>query len=106
VVVSDLNARLRCVASLLQQLNAKEACAAVNEAIAAISRSEVPAWQPIETAPTCEEVLVYVPLWRGPMPCMCVDGVWFDQNSHQRIPTHWMPLPDNPTPPTDSRGAE
>jgi len=43
VVVSELNARLRCLASLLQQLNAKEACVAVNEAIAALTRSEVPA---------------------------------------------------------------
>jgi hypothetical protein len=65
-------------------------------------------WQPIETAPRDQFVLVYA---RRPSrhhvcwdvaQCESPHGTWRDQSSHEielydwRV-THWMPLPDPPS---------
>ena len=71
-------------------------------------------WQPIETAPASESVLIFIPnllaehygpaIYRG----LCVnsyrgDRVWKVSGLHSGRacgadywPTHWMPLPDPP----------
>ena len=55
-------------------------------------------WQPIETAPKDGMVLV----WDGyPRIAWQERGVWRDSDeffAQALNPTHWMPLPDPPTP--------
>ena len=62
-----------------------------------------PRWQPIETAPIMEMVLVHwVSDRSSEVACMEENGAWLigwerlEDNSPR--PTHWMPIP---TPPTD-----
>ncbi len=54
-------------------------------------------WQPIETAPTGKEALVYYPAEKsGRMmlkPMMAVIRV---PSTAPRQPTHWMPIPEPP----------
>ena len=60
-------------------------------------------WQPIETAPKGQSVL----LWATRRGGRCVIDDWgdYDMHNHPRI-THWMPLPAAPTPPNaDQKGA-
>lgn len=59
-------------------------------------------WQPIETAPKWQSVL----LWATRTGGRCVIDYWgdYDRHNHPRI-THWMPLPAAPTPPNaDQKG--
>lgn len=55
-------------------------------------------WQPIETAPSAQEILCY---WAncGMMEVAeRLNGEWFDPHGDERSkPTHWMPLPAPPT---------
>ena len=62
-------------------------------------------WQPIETAPEGQDVLIFVPLSqrkdsRNLPDCMAVatkgDEMW-----EACDPTHWMPLPPNAYPPPE-----
>ena len=77
-------------------------------------------WQPIETCPRGEWVLLFGDPWSnngqsfGVGRCSDVVEEWWEQTSETRqelksrtridwdvegiIPTHWMPLPDAPTP--------
>ena len=55
-------------------------------------------WQPIATAPTMRNVLVY---WEQFETCNVLlkadDGVFFDEDgANYTTPTHWMPLPAPP----------
>lgn len=64
-------------------------------------------WQPIETAPTDEDVLLYFPTHDAASAVLIchqfedADG-WYHQNADQspdeltEQPTHWMPLPSPP----------
>ena len=82
---------------------------ALDAAIAALTRSEVPAgWQPIETAPKDgTPVLLYRPMWS----IHYVIGRWNERLRQWRTDggrmildaEYWTALP---APPTDSRGAE
>ena len=59
-------------------------------------------WQPIETAPKGQSVLLWVT--RGGDRCVIDDWGDYDRHNHPRI-THWMPLPAAPTPPNaDQKG--
>lgn len=58
-------------------------------------------WQPIETAPKEEWVLLFWPYWNGPIPAVGIycDGAWDSDSaiSHDGdSPTYWMPLPPPP----------
>jgi hypothetical protein len=56
-------------------------------------------WQPIETAPKEEDVLVYVPKVGGYMTCayLRMSNVWMSNTSNDALtPTYWMPLPKEP----------
>lgn len=66
-------------------------------------RAELDArWQPIETAPKWQSVLLWVT--RGGGRCVIDDWGDYDRHNHPRI-THWMPLPAAPTPPNaDQKG--
>jgi hypothetical protein len=57
-------------------------------------------WLPIESAPACEAVLLWVPEV-GMFTGMYYDGGWmafapFDLIRLDYVPTHWMPLPEPP----------
>lgn len=55
-------------------------------------------WQPIETAPTNERVLVYES-FNGSFDIHIVkwfNGYWESNMGAQFYPTHWMPLPEPP----------
>jgi len=70
-----------------------------------------PDWQPIETAPEGEPVLVWVPNWprieiatRG-TTARGNAGKWFRQaDGGDLLATHWMPLPPVPMPPNSAYG--
>lgn len=58
-------------------------------------------WQPIETAPKKERVLVYKP--SAPIGARIRDDIRLEKYSYQwahcrrdEQPTHWMPLPEPP----------
>lgn len=57
-------------------------------------------WQPIETAPEGEEILVYAPI-DGVVSSIYKFGAWQKLimvygGSKTNEPTHWMPLPEPP----------
>jgi len=57
-------------------------------------------WQPIETAPKGEEVIVYTPL-NGVVSSIYKHGCWqkliiVNGRGPGNEPTHWMPLPKPP----------
>jgi hypothetical protein len=52
-----------------------------------------PLWQPIETAPKGDELLLYFPGHKYLPPMMKVDRL----GNVPRKPTHWMPLPEPPS---------
>lgn len=75
----------------------------------------VDGWQPIETAPKDQTVLVYPPLWSGrtcsiarynddkyckkPAPYWHRDDDLGQKTRSRGVPpTHWMPIPASPTP--------
>ena len=60
------------------------------DSAAALRSAQVPEWQPIETAPKGERVLVYNPL-NGRRDI--VNG-WEDKSI---FATHWMPIPEPPS---------
>lgn len=60
-------------------------------------------WQPIETAPKGEHVLLYDPSWEGDVPNIYIGGwtgscwcVCHEADMDVIEPTHWMPLPSPP----------
>ncbi len=55
-------------------------------------------WQPIETAPIGQEVLVYVPRRLGALyaGARLTGTQWWSRNLGDLKPTHWMPLPEPP----------
>jgi hypothetical protein len=69
---------------------------------------DVEGWQPIETAPEYEDVLLCIPRYGVgiDMPVMAVgeqrNGIWYSCDSDEddyvlHQPTHWMPLPAPPS---------
>lgn len=62
-------------------------------------------WQPIETAPLAEMVLLWAPAWRHPFPgrrngdngAVYVDTCETEARGWQAHATHWQPLPDPPS---------
>lgn len=85
-----------------------------------MTKTQFPAWQPIESAPKDGTYFLAVIEGFAPSVCAwqtypddweieprwCDDlGVWFEEdaaaiewlNSSQYAPTHWMPLPEPPT---------
>jgi len=48
-------------------------------------------WQPIETAPKDQEILV----WAHGIGQWVSKFAWWDCGAHRK-PTHWMPLPEPP----------
>ena len=67
-------------------------------------------WQPIETAPRGQHLLLWVDVSIGPP--LVVQGCWYQDGSddgwidHHGVPlpvSHWMPLP---APPQSATGAE
>lgn len=58
-------------------------------------------WQPIETAPKGERVLVYFPR-TGRKEAMIIaasnptGSQWWAKHIGNLFPTHWMPLPEPP----------
>ena len=56
-------------------------------------------WKPIETAPERGDVLLYYPPVKSGRTEL---REWFNiahpRSTPHRRPTHWMPLPDPPTP--------
>ena len=61
------------------------------------------AWQPIETAPHGEWVLVYGTRFRAALPSVeparLDEYGWADKGGYSVRPTHWMPLPAAPEAP-------
>jgi hypothetical protein len=60
-------------------------------------------WQPIDTAPKTDYILVFPALMGVPLVAIWCDKleVWraaMTENTTPFPPTHWMPLPDPPTP--------
>jgi hypothetical protein len=61
-------------------------------------------WQPIETAPMCEMVLLWHPLWRHPFPgqrngdhgAVWIDTCEMEARGRQEYATHWMAMPKVP----------
>lgn len=58
-------------------------------------------WQSIETAPTVEDVLVFIPTVLGfyiTGGCLLKSGTWIHNTDSEVIhPTYWMPLPKEPS---------
>ena len=58
-------------------------------------------WQPIETAPIKERVLVCDD-FKDVMISICFDGVWYEDGTELHKtkmsipPTYWMPIPEPP----------
>lgn len=59
-------------------------------------------WQPIETAPLRDAVIVHHAAHWTRLACLLEDGTWRPWPSNSQDdnlaykPTHWMPLPDAP----------
>lgn len=61
-------------------------------------------WQPIETAPFMETVLVWGPGWRCGFPgkrygeygAVMIDTCELEAKGRPEYATHWMPLPEPP----------
>lgn len=62
-----------------------------------------PGWQPIDSAPHGQWVLVYFARFKDYAVCRWNDeGQWEDEDdSRYTSPSHWMPLPAPPQEPTD-----
>jgi len=56
-------------------------------------------WMPIETAPDITEILVFSDSFFTIWIATKLDGKWVDASDGRSIsnPTHWMPLPNQPT---------
>lgn len=81
------------VDELREMLGVKEG-ESLKDAVRALSASAAQAgWQPIETAPKGQLVLLWAT--RGSARCVIDDWGDFDRYNHPRI-THWMPLPPAP----------
>lgn len=69
------------------------------EAELATLRTQIQQWQPIETAPRLERILLFYPPQRGLAARIHICDEW-DEVGPSRwyfVPTHWMPLPDPPS---------
>jgi len=64
-------------------------------------------WQPIETAPLHDLILLAAPRWEAPGFVMSMgfweatdhetpDGFWWAYIDFDMEPTHWMPMPGEP----------
>lgn len=91
---------------------------ALEAAIEAYEAARAEGWQPIETAPVNKSVLVYIPnaehygegVYRGLQVDMGtgrrwqVNGLHMGRDcGHDQQPTHWMPLPSAPQPPSEKK---
>jgi hypothetical protein len=84
----------------------------------ALAASSPGRWEPIETAPKDESIVVWVPYPNGsrpghwhparwnddchakrPQPRWKIDSVWGERWGRTHQPTHWMPLPASPREP-------
>jgi hypothetical protein len=82
---------------------------AIDMLVAAVEGHEVSEWQPIETAPETDVVLLWTPMnikklgAALPLTGYQMHGFWVIVNADsavQRVePTHWMPLPPPPKEP-------
>jgi hypothetical protein len=96
-------------------MDARDAYESTSSALAASSPGR---WEPIETAPKDESIVVWVPYPNGsrpghwhparwnddchakrPQPRWKIDSVWGERWGRTHQPSHWMPLPASPREP-------